>query len=129
MFALLLTACFVYGDDVPSHYNSPPEITYADAGCYWDEYEYDDVWYFEADVDDYDGWDDVVAVYADVYDLRTDEWVDGFDLYPEGKYTWYSDWLGSSTYLYCGYPDYVVDFTAVDTLEDTDVIQVYPWIE
>lgn len=127
---LAAPACIVYDADGPAPrggpVNSAPFFTYADAACGWDDYYRDDVWFFEADVDDYDGSIDVVAVYADVYDTWTGAWVDGFELYPESGITYSSAWVGSSTYLTCGYPDYVVDFTAYDTFDATDVTSVYP---
>jgi hypothetical protein len=124
---LAAPACVIYDTDGPPvARNSAPFFTYADAACGWDDYYRDDVWFFEADVDDYDGPADVVAVYADVYDDYTGEWVDGFELYPEAGITWSSAWVGSSTYLECGYPDYVVDFTAYDTFDMTAVTSVYP---
>jgi hypothetical protein len=127
-FALaVLPGCFVYADE-PARppLNASPLITYADAGCEPDDYYHDFVWYFDADVDDADGPADVDQVYVDVYDSYDGTWVDGFDLYPDQGITWYSDWVGSSTYLDCTYPDYVVDFTAVDIFGATDVVSVDP---
>jgi hypothetical protein len=124
---LSLPGCYmVYDDSAPPPVDTAPYITYADAGCFWDDYYRDDVWYFDADVDDVEGAKDIVAVYVDVYDTWDGAWVDGFDLYYEGGITWYSAWVGHSTYLSCGYPDYVVDFTAVDSWGDADVVSVYP---
>jgi hypothetical protein len=124
----LLPGCYVEYDDgpPPPPANSPPVITYADAGCEWDDYYQDYVWFFEADADDADGPGDVAAVTADVYDEADDSWVDGFDLYPEEGITWYSAWVGSSTYLECGYPGYSIDLTAFDSFQDTDVVTVVP---
>ena len=122
-----LAGCFVYTDDpAPVPNNAAPFFTYADAGCYPDDYYHDFVWYFDADVDDYDGPNDVAAVYADVYDTWSGEWVDGFELYYEGDMTWYSAWVGSSTYLDCTYPDYEVDLTAEDIFVATDIVTVVP---
>jgi hypothetical protein len=132
-----LTACDVYVDPGPDGggggggpYNSPPYITYADAGCWWDGSSRDYVWSFDADANDPDGVYDVVQVYADVYDGRN-QYVDGFDLYPDdaNPQSWYSDWYESSTYLYCGDPGYIVDITAVDSYGDSDVVSVYPYAD
>ncbi len=108
--------------------NSAPYIFSADAGCFWDAAYRDDIWTFEADVDDADSPFDVVAVYADVYDERTGIWVDSLPLYPtDDPYFWVSDWAGHSTYLDCHYGGYVVDFVAYDSLDAIDIISVYPW--
>ncbi|MFN7145839.1 MAG: hypothetical protein ACK4YP_18835 [Myxococcota bacterium] len=122
-----LPACFVYGDPGPTPApNTAPFITYADAGCYPDDYYHDFVWYFDADVEDYEGANDVAEVYADVYDAWDGTWVDGFELYAEGGVTWYSAWVGASTYLDCTYPDYEVDITAVDIFGAADVVTLIP---
>jgi len=125
LIPVLLPACVVYADP-PGHVdlNDPPVITYADGGCYWDPSYSDYVWYFEADADDPDGPDDVKAVYADVYDGYTGEWQDGFDLLPDQGITWFSAWVGSTTYLDCTRPGYIVDITAVDSYGDVDVVTV-----
>lgn len=128
LFAALaaLPGCLVYTDNPKPVGNYAPYITYADAGCYPDDYYHDFVWYFDADVEDADGANDVAAVYADVYDSWSGEWQDGFELYPEGGVTWYSAWVGSSTYLDCTYPDYEVDITAEDIYGAIDVVTVIP---
>ena len=122
-----LTGCFVSvgggGMDtaVP---DAAPTITYADASCYWDRGYDDYVWYFEADVDDWDGTVEVAGVYADVYDQWTGEWVDAFELYPEAGITWYSAWVGQTTYLDCEYYNYTVEFTAEDVYGAQDIVDV-----
>ena len=120
---LLSAGCLVYsggggggGGSSKSPSNEAPLVQWADASCYWDEGYRDAVWWFEADVVDSDGLDDVVAVYADVYDGFTGEWVDAFELYYDGGNTWYSAWQGRSTYLDCDYYDYVVDFQPEDVV-------------
>jgi hypothetical protein len=122
----LLSGCFVYADSPAPVRNAAPFISYADAGCYPDDYYHDFVWYFDSDVEDADGANDVSEVYADVYDDWTGEWVDGFELYPEAGITWYSSWVGASTYLDCTYSGYVVDISAVDIFGATDVVSVVP---
>jgi hypothetical protein len=108
--------------------NAAPYILMADAGCYWEPAYRDELWYFEADVDDADSPFDVVAVYADVYDDFTGEWVDSFELFPtDDPYFWVSDWMGSSTWLDCHYGGYVVDFVAYDSFDAMDIVSVYPW--
>lgn len=129
----LSTGCVVYTDSgaPPGGGTGPvnyaPHINWADGGCYYDGYYGDDIWYFEADVNDPDGALDVTAVYADVYDSYTGEWVDSFELYPTAKATdWYSDWLGHTTYLDCYYGGYIVDITAYDSFDATDHISFVP---
>lgn len=130
--ALVLTlpaftsGCVVYANGGPPAVDRHPEITYADAGCYWDNAYGDYVWYFEADATDPNGSADVVEVYADVYDIDTGDWVDGFDLTPDIGVTWYSAWVGSTTYLDCTQPIYSVDLTAVDRTGLWDVVTVDP---
>jgi len=125
---LVLPACVVYDNDAgPARgaSNAAPYIEWADAVCGWDGGYRDFVWSFEAGVSDWDG--DVVTVVADVYDTWDGRWVDGFELaWDPAVGTWYSDWIGGLTALDCGYPDYVVDFTAIDSMNAQDVVTVYP---
>jgi hypothetical protein len=82
----------------------------------YDPYYHDDVWSFEAWVGDANGVFDVVSVWADVYD----EWsggmlVESFELYPSNDPSfWFSDWLGSTTYLDPFWRGYTVDLVAYD---------------
>jgi hypothetical protein len=110
------------------NFNDAPSIDWADAGCYWDSYNGDYVWWFEADVFDRDGFYDVDAVYADIYDARG-YWVDGFELFQEtpAPEIWFSDWLEFSTFLDCGYKGYTVEFTAFDVSDDFDTMEVVPY--
>jgi hypothetical protein len=129
----LAQGCIIYDHDVqvddppPAPVNYAPTVVDAVAGCYWDRSYHDDIWYFEADVDDRNGVYDVVSVWADVYD----EWsggvyIESFELYPTNDpYTWFSDWLGSSTYLDCLYDGYTVDFVAYDALESAGAATVW----
>ena len=139
--ALLLTTmtsgCYVYGYDSapppnpgpgpgPVIVNSIPIVYDGYAGVYWDEFYYDDIWVFEAEVDDPDGALDIVAVFADVYDERTGQLVETFELYPtEDPFYWYSDWYGSSTFLDPFYPNYTVDIIAYDSFDDFDFVTVW----
>ena len=130
-----LPACVVYDtdhvvvDDPAPYVNYAPVINYAEAGCYWDGYYSDFIWYFTGDIDDPNGVYDVVSVWADVYDSPSGAWVDSFELYPTNDpYTWYSDWLGGSTYLDCNYPYYEVDIVAYDTYDvytATTILPIY----
>lgn len=134
--AAAASGCIVYEDDGPPPYDDPPPpaqnaapyVLGADAGCFYDGYYADDIWYFEADANDPDGPLDVVAVYADVYDQRTGEWQDSFELYPtDDPVYWFSDWLGSTTWLDCWYGGYVVDIIAYDSFDAYDIVSVRPW--
>lgn len=134
---LAASGCIVYDtgsgpgsdpDIVVVEDNYAPDITWGEAGCYWDSYYYDYIWYFEADVDDPNSPYDVVAVFADVYDDRSGAWVDSFELYPtDDPFYWFSDWLGGSTYLDCQYEGYVVDFWAYDSFDAADAMTVVPY--
>lgn len=108
--------------------NYAPEVTWGEAGCYWDDYNGDYIWYFQAQADDANGVYDVVAFYADVYDNYSGQLVDTFELYPtDDPYTWFSDWLGRSTYLSCNYYDYSVDLVAYDTYDAYGYMTVTPF--
>lgn len=127
-FALLLTGlngCVVYSDDGYTSTpgpgtvvtNAPPYILDAAAWVYYDPYYADDIWALEATVDDANGIGDVIGVWADVWD--GDVLVESFELYPtDDPYYWYSDWLGSTSYLDPFWPNYQVDFVVYDQFED-----------
>lgn len=129
-----LTACYVstgppvYTEEVVVvEQNVPPYVNWAQGGCYFDGYYYDDIWYFEADVDDANSPYDVTFVYADVYDDYTGAFVDTFELFPtDNPYLWFSDWLGATTYLDCAYSGYSVDIVAYDSYDAVDIITIYP---
>jgi len=107
--------------------NYSPEILWAEAGCYWDNANVDDIWYFETDVDDPDGVFDITAVWADVYDEWDGTLVESFELFStDDPYVWFSDWLGSSTWLDCFYQDYTVDIVAYDALDAIDWLTIVP---
>lgn len=104
--------------------NSLPFIVSGDAYVSWDPYYYDDIWSFEATVDDGDGPLDVVEVYVDIYDDYTGTLVESLDLLPsEDPYFWYSDWYGSSLYL-DPWGSYTVDIIAIDSFDEFDVYSV-----
>ncbi len=106
--------------------NALPEVYDAYAGVFWD-YAYDEeVWLFEASVDDADGVYDVVEVWADVYDEYTGELADSFELdSTDDPYFWTVEWFSADTYLDPYYDDYTVDFVGYDSLGDYDVLTVW----
>ena len=130
MTSALSSGCVIYAvdSDTTAPVSRAPSIEWAEAGCYWDPYYADNIWYFEADVRDPTGVQDVNEVYADVYDNWSGQWVDSFELFPLDNYTWFSDWLEYSTYLDCYYRDYVVDFVAYDYAGNMDVYSVAPYV-
>ncbi|MBN2798933.1 MAG: hypothetical protein JXX28_07270 [Deltaproteobacteria bacterium] len=136
LVALALTSgCVVYEHDVDPYdapYHQPvnyaPEVLRADAGVYWDDYNRDDIWYFEAEVEDSNGPRDVVEVWADVYDLYEDDlYIESFELYPtDDPWIWYSDWLGGSTWLDPYYHGYVMDIVAYDSVDQAGSLSIRP---
>jgi hypothetical protein len=116
LLALLpLAGCIVYSDEPSAPpVNTAPWFDYADAGCFWDNGYQDFVWYFDVDANDDLGPGDVTAVWADVYDDGTGDIADSFDLSPEPGKSWYSAWIGSTTYLDPSYPAYSVVLSAQD---------------
>lgn len=135
---LLTTGCVVYSSDngtpggdvyYDDTVNYTPTVLDAEAGCYFDSYYYDDIWYFEAAVDDLNGVYDVTTVWADVYDeYAGGQYVESFELFPTADpHIWFSDWLGSSTYLDCYYDGYTVDFVVYDQFEDSDFETVWAY--
>lgn len=124
--ATLATGCVIYeephhhgggGGTVVVETNAPPYVFNAAAYVYYDPYYGDDIWTFEADVDDPNGVYDVISVWADVYDGPV--LVESFELYPtDDPYFWWSDWLGSTTYLDPFWGGYSVDIVAYDAYED-----------
>lgn len=132
LFAFTSSGCAIYTDspDVvhveKESYNYAPEAYLVEAGCYWDSYYGDYVWYFDAEVDDPNGWGDVMEVWADVYDEYTGEWIDSFYLEPMDEFYWTSAWLQGSTWLDYYYPYYVVDFVPYDYAGAYSITSVYP---
>ena len=96
--------------------NIPPEVLRAEAGVFYDAGNADDIWYFEATVDDEDGVYDVVQVFADVYEGEATDPIESFQLFEtEDPFVWFSDWLGSTTLLDAENTTYTVDIVAYDT--------------
>lgn len=107
--------------------NAEPFVFDAYSGCYFDPYNGDDIWFFDAWVDDPDGVFDVVQVWADVYDDYTGQLVQSFELYPTTNANeWYSDWLVSSTWLDCWYNGYSVDLIAYDSYDAAGGMTIWP---
>lgn len=105
--------------------NSAPVVYDAVAYCTYDGYNRDDIWVFEATVDDPDGVFDVVSVFADVYDDRSGVLVQSFELFPtDDPYLWFSDWLASTTVVDCFYPFYSVDVVAYDAYDAAGAITI-----
>ena len=127
--SLTTTGCILVTEGEPHDtYNYAPTINWADAGCFWDSYYYEDIWYFDADVSDFDGLYDVVSVYADVYDTATGRWIETFELDPTNDPSfWSSTWFADTTYVSCYYGGYEVDITAYDTFNDYDIITIKPY--
>lgn len=126
----LTSGCIVVADDndpAPRPVNVAPYVNWADAGCYYDSYYNDFIWWFETEVWDDNGAQDVVAVYADVYDARG-TFVETFQLFPEGPtpQIWFSDWLQYSTYLDCYYSGYQIDIVAYDSFDAYDAVTIRP---
>jgi hypothetical protein len=128
---LTLSGCVVHTSDRVDQVvvvdNYIPEILDAEAGVFWDAGARDDVWYFDATVDDFDGPGDVVQVWADVYDDVTGLPVDSYPLDPTVDLEfWTLELYGSTTVLDPFYPYYSVDIVAYDSFDDYDIITVLP---
>jgi hypothetical protein len=125
---LAANGCVVYADETP-----PPPHNLAPVvldGAAWVEYDRqlgDDIWAFDAVVDDPDGYRDILGVWADVYDeSRAGEHVESFELFPtdEPSY-WYSDWFGSTTRLDPFNNAYTVDLVVYDLNEKLGWLTVW----
>lgn len=138
LFALAASGCTVYDSDddtVPPPPPPPPVPNYApfigdaEAGCYWDSYYRDDVWYFDAAVDDPNSVYEVTEVWADVYDeYYGPEYIESFELFPTNDpHVWFSDWMGSSTWLDCRYDGYTVDFVVYDQMGEVGYSTVWAY--
>jgi hypothetical protein len=111
----------------PPVYNTAPVC---DDGAAWVTYDaayLDDIWQFEAVVDDFDGIYDVTQVWADVYDeYAGGVYIESFELLPTSDpYVFWSDWLGTSTLLDPFYQGYTVDFVVYDVAGDFGVQTVW----
>lgn len=117
----------IVDDDTVVVRNAEPYVFDATSGCYYDPFNADDIWFFDAWVDDADGVFDVVQVWADVYDDYSGQLVQSFELYPtQNANEWYSDWLVSTTWLDCWYNGYSVDIIAYDSFDAPGGITIWP---
>lgn len=137
--AVLAPGCVIYAsdsgdwdddwrdDDVVVVTNAAPQVFDGEAGVYWDPRERDDIWYFDAWVDDLDGLGDITEVWADVYDEADGSYVESFPLYPDPVLAdvWTSEYYGSSTFLDPFYSGYTVDLVAIDQLGDEGGLTVW----
>jgi hypothetical protein len=127
-----LTGCiFIDADDEPSGdspaENVAPVVLSAEAGCYFDAVNNDDILELYATVDDANGLSDVQQVWADIYDEPTGELVQSLELFgTDDPAVWFSDWLVSTTLFDCTYPLWVVDFVAYDNDGVAGALAVYP---
>lgn len=112
LLLLPLTGCFVYTTEPPR--NTAPWFDFADGGCFWDNGYQDFVWYFDVDVNDDAGVADVRAVWADVYNTHNGALIDSFELQAEPGKSWYSAWIGSTTYLNPSFAGYEIFLSAED---------------
>ncbi|MCC6619722.1 MAG: hypothetical protein IT385_00615 [Deltaproteobacteria bacterium] len=133
--AMLSSSCYFTTDDGWIWWaTDDPELLDAEAGCFRDvvhtglgEYAVN-TWYFEAEVYDFDGPDDIMSVEAHVYDLWLGRRVGWFELDPTTHMGWwYSEWPESMTGLDCYNPDYEVDFIVTDYWGGWDTRTVVPW--
>lgn len=125
LFFSSITGCLVVPTE-GSGGNAAPYVTSADAFVSFDPYYGDDIWTFEAWVDDPDGPLDIVGVWADVYDdLAGGQYIESFDLLPtnDARY-WWSEWLGSSTHLDPYWYGYSADVFVNDAEGRSDVLTV-----
>ena len=108
-------------------WNWDPIVYDGDAGCVR-EGARGYVWYFEAEVDDWDGTGDIWLVEANVYDERRGgRWVESFELAPtDDPWIWYVEWPERQTVLDCHYAGYSVDLVAWDYYDGTDGLTITP---
>src|SRR5262245_7798870 len=98
--ALAAGGCVVYDDPEPDvvvvEKNHAPVLVDGSAYVYYDTALRDDIWTFDAVVDDADGLRDILGVWADVYDEGAGgEPVESFELFPTNDPAyWFSDWYG-----------------------------------
>lgn len=128
---LLVTSdCNVTFDDTWPDWtwNWDPIVLDGDAGCDWDAPTRQYFWYFDAEVDDLDGPEDIWGVEAYVYDeWRGGRLVDSFALErTSDHWSWYGEWPEDATRLDCHYSGYTVDLIVRDSYDSIDVLTVIP---
>jgi hypothetical protein len=125
---LAANGCVVYAEEpLPQHHNRAPIVL---DGAAWVEYDRqlgDDIWAFDAVVDDADGYRDLLGVWADVYDeSRGGAHIQSFELFPtDDPAYWYSDWFGSTTRLDPFNNAYTVDLVVYDLGEKMGFLTVW----
>ena len=118
------------GPPPPSHVNFAPAVRSAEAGVFWDSFRGEDVWYFDAWVEDPDGPLDVRSVWVDVYDDYSGSGypVQSFELFPgDAPNAWYSEWSAFSTNLDPYYGGYSVEVVAHDSFGAEGMVSVVPY--
>jgi len=113
----------------PPVINFAPAVRSADAGVYYDSARGEDVWYFDAWVEDPDGPRDVSWVWVHVYDEYdySGEPVQSFQLFPSGEPNgWTVEWSARATYMDPFYSGYTVDVVAEDSFGAEDVASIVP---
>lgn len=117
------------GPPPPSHVNVAPYVVAADAGVFYDAMIREDIWYFDASVDDADGPLDVTDVWAYVYD----DYLGGgpiasFELLPTRDATgWYAEYAAFDIGLDPFYPYYTVEIVAIDSYGAEDAVSLAPY--
>jgi len=122
-----LNACYVHYRNI----SGPPGqsiVFEAQAACYWNESYGDYVWYFDAWVDNTQGFQATAQVWADIY--FNNRLIDSHQLFHDRtighEYHWFVDKIESlETDLWCG-DRYEVDFIAFDWNGGYDVLTVFP---
>ena len=131
MLVALSSGCALTVDDPwPGWlWNWDPIVIDGEAGCDLDA-SGRAYWYFEAEVDDWDGLDDIDAVEADVYDeWRGGRLADTFELAPtyDGD-IWFGEWPERGTALDCHYHGYSVDLVVWDVYDGYSVLTLSPHV-
>ena len=137
---LLAPGCVVHERDVQGVRTIPGPVVTTNAAPFvwdsaawmsWDPWQGDDLVSFEATVDDPNGVDDVIGVWADVYDdWAGGAWVATVELQPTTDPSYwvadvYNTWDGLYLDPYWG--GYSVDFVVYDWAEDAGVQTVPLW--
>lgn len=124
--AMLASSCYFTADGGWIWWaGDDPELVDAEAGCFRDGGA--STWYFEADVFDIDGPDDIVSVEAHAYDTWWGRQIGWFELRPTSDpWWWYAERPEVSTGLDCHSRDYEIDFIVTDWWGGWDTMTVVP---